>query len=120
MLIHKLLAAVAISLLTFPLTVSSASSRPAVTAREHQLAAAVEQIATGYYDQYEQALPVNGDSLSAVMEALGADPSEAGFVYDRMQAYSEATEAIHRTDRLINRMQNFLGCLNTQGTGCVP
>jgi hypothetical protein len=54
------------------------------------------------------------------MEYIDAKPDEATFVYARMQTYRQATDAIDRLDRSINRMQNFLNCLNAQETGCIP
>lgn len=90
------------------------------TPRQKQLSRAISKIADAFYQRNEQPLPVNKNSLRIIMKALKATPEEAPFILNRMLASSNASAAITRTNSTINRTQNFLNCLNTQGTGCIP
>lgn len=88
--------------------------------RQRQLARAISEVIYAFYEEYGQPLPVTQETLQLMMEGLGADASEAAFVYDRMVAHSNAIAAIIEADSTINRMNDFLTCLQTQGTGCIP
>ena len=88
--------------------------------RQRQLAQVIGEVIYAYYERTGQPLPVNQENLRIMMEGIGASPSEAPFVYDRMVAHSNAIAAIIEADATINRMNGFLNCLQTQGTGCIP
>ena len=88
--------------------------------RQRQLAQVIGQVVYAYYEQTGQPLPVTQATLQLMMEGIGASASEASFVYDRMVAHSNAIAAIIEADVTINRMNGFLNCLQTQGTGCIP
>ncbi len=90
------------------------------TLRQRQLAQAVSEVVDAYYEQTGQPLPINQETLSMMMNGLEASQSEAAFVYERMVANSNAIAAIIEADGTIGRMNNFLTCLQIQGTGCIP
>ena len=138
---RKLLIACTISLIALPLASMKANADPisdfyrqgaaaanqarwqrwnSYTPRQKQLSRAISTIADTYYQQNGQPLPVDKKSLRLIMNALKATPEEASFILNRMVAYSNAYAAIAPTNSIINRTENFLNCLNTQGTGCIP
>jgi len=90
------------------------------TPRQQQLAQVIGKVVYAYYEQTGQPLPVNQETLRIVMQGIGASASEASFIYDRMVAHSNAIAGITEADVTINRMNSFLNCLQTQGTGCIP
>jgi hypothetical protein len=90
------------------------------TPRQKALARAVEQVVYGHYQRTRQALPVNQRTVAQVMRIVGASRSEAAFVIDRMVANRDAIAAINQADSEIDRMLDFVRCLETRGTGCVP
>ena len=90
------------------------------TPRQRQLTQAIGEVVYAFYEETGQPLPVTQETLQLMMEGLGANASEATFVYDRMVAHNNAIAAIIEADSTINRMNNFLTCLQTQGTGCIP
>jgi hypothetical protein len=90
------------------------------TPRQRVLARSVEQVVYNHYQRTRQALPVTQQTLAQVMRIVGASRAEAAFVVDRMVASRNAIAAINQADSEIDRMREFLDCLQTQGTGCVP
>jgi hypothetical protein len=90
------------------------------TPRQRVLARSVEQVAYNYYQRTRQALPVTQQTLAQVMRIVGASRAEAAFVVDRMVANRNAIAALNQADLEIDRMREFVDCLQTQGTGCVP
>jgi hypothetical protein len=90
------------------------------TPRQRLLARVIGEAIYAFYEETGQPLPVTQQTLQLMMEGLGADVSEAAFVYDRMVAHSNAIAAIIEADATINHMNDFLTCLQTQGTGCIP
>ncbi|MGB7084244.1 MAG: hypothetical protein WBD47_01730 [Phormidesmis sp.] len=89
------------------------------TPRQRQLATAVGQIASDYYSQTGQPVPVTTESVRLVMQAVGANNSEAAFVRERLQANHNASASLNEADVVINQAEDFLQCLQTQGTGCM-
>ncbi len=89
------------------------------TPRQQQLATAVGQIAFDYYNQTGQPVPVTQESIRLVMQAVGANSSEAAFIRGRLQANSNASASLIEADSVINQADDFLQCLQTQGTGCI-
>lgn len=90
------------------------------TPRQKGLARAVGQVVYAYYQRTGQALPVTQQTVTQVMRIVGASRAEAAFVLDRMVANRNAIAALNQADGEIDRMQRFLDCLQTRGTGCVP
>lgn len=90
------------------------------TPRQRQLSRAISQIVTDYYKSTGDALPVTSETVSQVMQMVGASRSEAAFVINRMVANSNAYAGLNRVSGTIDRTQQFLTCLQTQGTGCIP
>ncbi|KYC37711.1 hypothetical protein WA1_04115 [Scytonema hofmannii PCC 7110] len=90
------------------------------TPRQKQLSRKIGEIANAYYQKTGKHLPITTQSIRIIMKSLSANPEEAAFIRDRMMANSNAQAVIPRVDRLINRTRNFLGCLNTGGSGCIP
>ncbi len=89
------------------------------TPRQQQLATAVGQISSDYYNQTGQPVPVTQESVGLVMQAVGANSAEAAFVRERLQANSNASASINQVDVVIDQAGDFLQCLQTQGTGCI-
>jgi hypothetical protein len=90
------------------------------TPRQRQLSRTISQIVTDYFQRTGQALPVTQETVSQVMQMVGASRSEAAFVIDRMVANSNAYAGMNQANDTIDRTQRFLDCLQTQGTGCIP
>lgn len=90
------------------------------TPRQRVIAAAVGKIAYGYYQKNGQPLPVNQRNLRLIMRTIGANNNEANFVLNRMRAHSNAGAVMGKADQTIYRMNQFLHCLQTRGTGCIP
>ncbi|MEA5464070.1 hypothetical protein [Leptothoe sp. PORK10 BA2] len=89
------------------------------TPRQRQLARGISEVVYIFYQQTGQPLPVTQETLQIMMQGIGASADEAPFVLDRMVANSNAIAAMLQADNSINRGQEFLNCLNTQGTGCI-
>ena len=89
------------------------------TPRQQQLATAVGQIASDYYNQTGQPVPVTQESVALVMQAVGANSSEAAFIRGRLQANSNASASLIEADSVINQAEDFLQCLQIRGTGCI-
>jgi hypothetical protein len=90
------------------------------TPRQRQLAQVIGEVVYAYYEQTGQPLPITEETLQLMMDGLGANEAEAAFVLDRMVAHSNAIAGIIEADGTISRMNSFLTCLQTQGTGCIP
>lgn len=88
------------------------------TPRQRNLATIISQISYAYFQRTGQPLPVNSETISIVMEGIGARQSEAGFVRDRMRANSNGAQGIISLERATDRTERFIQCLQAQGTGC--
>lgn len=90
------------------------------TPRQKSLAIAISRIADQHWQLYQQPIPINLQSSQMMMRMIGAQPNEGAFVVNRMQANYAAYASLGQVDATINQMYNFLNCLQTRGTGCVP
>ncbi|MBE9031219.1 hypothetical protein IQ266_15905 [filamentous cyanobacterium LEGE 11480] len=90
------------------------------TPHQRSLARQISQITYTYFQRNGQPIPVNRNSVLAVMQMIGANRQDIRFVIDRMRANYNAAIGINQADRLIKSTSRFLRCLERQGTGCVP
>lgn len=66
--------------------------------RQCYLAQAVSQLVYNYYQRTGQVLPVTSQTVTEIMQLIGATNSEAAFVVDRMVAHTRAI-ATHQAFR---------------------
>jgi tRNA A37 threonylcarbamoyladenosine modification protein TsaB len=90
------------------------------TPRQHAIAKAIGNLYNAYYQQTKRPLPINRTTVNRVAQALKANSAEVPFITNRMQANYNAIVSINQADATITGAQQFLDCLQTQGTGCVP
>lgn len=64
--------------------------------RQRYIARIISQLIYNYYQRTGQALPVTHQTVAQVMQVIGASPSEAAFVVDRMVANANAIAALQR------------------------
>jgi tRNA A37 threonylcarbamoyladenosine modification protein TsaB len=90
------------------------------TPRQHTIDKAIGELYNAYYQQTKRPLPVNRTTATRVARALRANSAEVSFIVNRMQANYNAVVGINQADATITGAQQFLDCLQTQGTGCIP
>ncbi|MGI0494461.1 hypothetical protein ACN4EG_21970 [Alkalinema pantanalense CENA528] len=90
------------------------------TPRQHAIAKTIGQLYNAYYQQTKRPLPINRTTVTRVAQALRANSTEVSFIINRMQANYNAIVGLNQADATITGAEQFLKCLQTQGTGCIP
>ncbi len=83
-----------------------------LTQRQRNLATQIGQIYNNHLKRTRQALPVTNGTVNQVMRIIGANPNEASFVINRMQANYQAiiatTEAQIGVDATLDSLPRIL------------
>ncbi len=77
-----------------------------LTPRQQYLVKAIQRVEERYYQRYAQHIPLNGNNLHQLMQAVGAKEHEKNFVAHRMQVYLKFDDSMQNADKLINDIMN--------------